>query len=74
MPEPGNPFFWRAYMDLRGSRNIGLGLGPIPLTEIIAYAEHCRITCPVQRTRLIRIIGAMDAVEREMHGNAKSAP
>lgn len=70
MPEPESPFFWRAYMDLRASRNIGMGFGPIPFSEIMAYADHCGMNCPVQRARLVHIIGAMDAVERDMHGNA----
>lgn len=67
MPEPENLFFWQAYMELRVSRNVGFGFGAIPFSEIMTYADHCGITCPVQRARLVSMIGAMDAAEREVH-------
>lgn len=69
MPDPKNVFFWQAYATLRASRSTGMGVGAIPFSEIMAYADHCGMTCPVQRQRLVRIIGAMDAVERDQHGN-----
>nr|WP_309504280.1 hypothetical protein [uncultured Roseovarius sp.] len=74
MPEPESAFFWSAYMTLRNSRTIGMAASGIPFTEITAYADHCGMTCPVERHRLVSIIGAMEAAEREVHGNSKPAP
>ena len=63
MPEPESSFLWRAYMVLRRSRTAGMGAGPIPFNQIMEYADHCGMGCPVERDRLVRIMGEMDAVE-----------
>lgn len=68
---PQSKFYWVAYHHLRGSRQMGFGIGPIPMTEILAYAEHAGISCPVNRSRFIRMMVRLDNVEREHHGNAK---
>lgn len=38
---PWNKFYWDAFHDLSTERQIGMGLGPIPRSHIMAYAaEH----------------------------------
>ncbi|WP_108482258.1 phage tail assembly chaperone [Oceaniglobus ichthyenteri] len=67
--EPCNWLYWQAFHHLRGSRQQGMGLGPIPFSEIMAYADsYLGITCPVDRGRLVRMIMAMDNAERAAMG------
>ena len=42
-----------------------MAVGSIPISEIMAYADGILgITCPVDRARLVRMIGVMDDAER----------
>lgn len=59
--QPENLFFWTAFQQLRGSRGIN---GPIPFSEIAAYADFIGLECPVMRGRLARIVTALDIAER----------
>lgn len=65
MPEPESRFYWQAYHHLRGSRQIGFGIGPIPFAAIMEYADFAAVTCPVERNSLVRLITAMDNAERD---------
>lgn len=65
---PDNLFMWSAYNALRGSRQIGMAVGPIPFTEIAAYCAWLGMTCPVQKQRLVRMVGALDRAERDYLG------
>lgn len=63
--EPENLLYWNAFTHLRGSRQQGMAVGSIPLSEIMAYADGILgLTCPVDRARLVRMVGAMDDAER----------
>tara|TARA_Y100000588_G_C13681521_1_gene680556 strand:+ start:261 stop:551 length:291 start_codon:yes stop_codon:yes gene_type:complete len=63
--EPENLLYWNAFTHLRGSRQQGMAVGSIPISEIMAYADGILgITCPVDRARLVRMIGVMDDAER----------
>jgi hypothetical protein len=63
--EPENLLYWNAFINLRGSRQQGMSAGSIPLSEIMAYADGILgMTCPVDRARLVRMIGIMDEAER----------
>lgn len=42
--------------------------GPIPFSEIAAYADWAGIACPVQRSRLVRMVIAMDNAELTADG------
>lgn len=66
MTEPVSWYFWQAYHHLRGSRQSGFGVGAIPFSEIMDYAERfIGIECPVQKSRLVRMVVALDNVEME---------
>lgn len=58
-------------MALRGEMSGGLDITAIPISSILAYAEHAGIDCPVGRQRLINMIGHMSEAERS-HANIKS--
>ncbi|QDP65861.1 MAG: hypothetical protein Unbinned7865contig1001_60 [Prokaryotic dsDNA virus sp.] len=63
--EPENAFYWQAFHMLRGSRSVGgMGIGAIPLDAILGYADLAGMTCPVEKTRLARIMIMMDNAER----------
>ena len=66
MAVPENWFMWQAFQHLRGARGFN---GPIPFGEIAKYSEWAGITCPIQRTRLMNIVMALDNAERT-HGAA----
>lgn len=63
--EPENLLYWNAFINLRKSRQQGMSAGAIPFSEIMAYADGILcLTCPVDRARLVRMIGVMDDAER----------
>lgn len=68
---PDSWFYWQAYHHLRGSRQIGMGVGAIPFDAIAAYCDWARITCPVRRAMLARVVMTLDNTERE-HGAAST--
>lgn len=61
--EPESWLYWQAYHYLRGSRQQGMGVGPIPFSEIAAYSDWLGLICPVERGRLLRMVTAMDNAE-----------
>lgn len=70
--EPQDPFFYTAFMALRGSRTVGMAMGAIPFSEIMRYADYAGIDCPTMRARLVRMVIHLDNVEIGLYGNAKS--
>ncbi len=60
LAEPNNMFLWQAFTHLQHSRSVGFAAGRIPISEIKAYADYIEIDCPVQKTRLLTAIQAMD--------------
>lgn len=61
--------YWTAFWELDCSRQIGLGIGPIPVSEIKAYCDLCGIGNPIERHRLMRMVQVLDreylAIEAE---------
>lgn len=66
--EPESWAYWQAFHHLRGSRSVGMALGPIPFAAISNYSDWLGMTCPVDRARLVKIVMALDNVEREFLG------
>jgi len=66
--EPESWFFWQAYHHLRSSRPMGFGVGSIPFSEISSYSDWIGQTCPVAKSRLVKMVVALDNVEREFLG------
>lgn len=52
---------WKAFSDLSSDRAIGMGLGPIPVTAMLRYAEFCGLddVDAIERFRLI--VSSVDA-------------
>jgi hypothetical protein len=53
-------FYWTAFIDLSGERQLGMGVGPIPRSKIREYAIECGWDGVDEIERLCRIIGEMD--------------
>jgi hypothetical protein len=53
-------FFWTAFSDLSGERQIGMGIGPIPRSKIRDYAIECGMDGVDEIDRLCRVIMEMD--------------
>jgi len=70
--DPESWFLWQAFYHLRGSRPIGLATGPIPFAAISNYSEWLGQTCPVEKGRLVRVVMALDNVEREFMGRKQA--
>lgn len=49
-----------AFLDLTSSRQIGWGIGPIPVSEVTAYCDLVGMADPVSRIEFLRLIRAMD--------------
>ena len=47
--EPGEEFFIGAFFELSSCRQIGMGLGPIPWSAIVEYADRVRLAADVRR-------------------------
>ncbi len=63
---------WRAFLALRGDRQIGFGgVGAIPFLAIDRYAQRYGITGADQFDRFLTLIMAMDDAYRE-HANKKT--
>jgi len=41
---PYDSFYLEALNELSSSRNVGMGVGPIPTEAILRYAQHYRLT------------------------------
>jgi hypothetical protein len=54
--------YWKAFQVLSSSRQIGMGIGAIPLTEIEAYMRIYGIEDQEEREDMVYLIGEMDRV------------
>ena len=64
--------YWEAFQILGGSRIVHQGgVGPIPLTEIVAYMDATYLRNVDERLKLIRMIQSLDNVYVQ-HINEKS--
>ena len=64
--------YWEAFHILGGSRIIHqAGIGPIPLTEIVAYMDTIYLRDVDERLRMVRMIQSLDNVYTK-HVNDKS--
>lgn len=59
-PVPENAFLWTAFRHLQRSRNMN---GHVPISEINAYCEFAGIDDPVQRSRLLTVVMALNEME-----------
>ena len=64
--QPGDAFYLRAWHDLSTCRSIGMDLGPIPWTAILAYSHHLGL-CDSMVETLALIVRQMDEAYREWH-------
>lgn len=62
---PGLEIYWAAYFELQSDRPIGMGLGPIPWSSIVKWAEINGLTDLHDITVLTGFIRAMEAADRE---------
>lgn len=53
-------YYMKVFSDLNSSRQSGMGVGPIPLSEIRAYCDMFGITDLNERADLLFIIQQMD--------------
>ena len=64
--------YWEAFQVLSGSRIVHQGgIGPIPLTEIVAYMDAVYLRNVDERLKLIKMIQSLDSVYTN-HVNTKS--
>lgn len=59
---PYNRFYLEAFYSLNNSRQIGMGVGPIPCSEVLAFCQMHGDFDPTERLRLWRLINRMDTV------------
>ena len=62
----GDDWYMRAFADLSTTRGMGLALGPIPWTAIVAYADRAGLDPECTRA-LVTIVSAMDRAWLEYH-------
>lgn len=60
-PDPALALFWCGFVALSPSRPAGLGVGAIPMSEILAYCELIGVTGTEERALFASIIQRMDA-------------
>ena len=68
---PQNAWAWSAFQALRGSRQYGMSVGPVPISEIASYCDFVGLNDTVSKQRLARFVMALDQAERE-HGNTRN--
>lgn len=78
--------FWNAFHVLSNSRQIGMGIGGIPLSAFESYFRIYRITDQEDQLEYIYMVGALDSEylafqnekskkqSKEVNSNAKSRP
>jgi hypothetical protein len=57
---PEAEFYWKAFSDLSSDRTIGMGLGPIPFSAIVRYAELYGLADLDEFERLREIVSEVD--------------
>ena len=69
--DPALSFFWEAFVSLSPSRAMGMSVGAIPLSEIIAFCHMAAVDGPHERGVLARMVGAMDRAFLKWHQKKK---
>ena len=64
---PGAFSLWEAWQALQWSRDVGFGIGAIPVSEVLAYCALMGISDLDQRERLLRAIQRLDEVFLKHH-------
>lgn len=64
---------YQAFAVLSSSRRMGMSIAPIPISEILAYANYCYITDYEQRDVFLRRIKLLDRVFLEWHQKKANA-
>jgi hypothetical protein len=59
--------FWEAFVQLSHSRNVGMSLGAIPISEVLAYCVYFSIVDIDERGCLLRIISDLDSHYLELN-------
>ncbi len=59
--------YWQAFCVLSPSRQLGMSVGSIPLSEIVAYLTLCDVTDPEERGDYVRFVQAIDRVFVQHH-------
>jgi len=62
---------WNAFWHLSGSRQIGMGLGNIQISEIYAYMQMFEITDVGERRDFLRHIQVLDSTYLEFHNEKR---
>ena len=52
-------------MRLASSRQFGMGIGPIPISEILAFVQYVGLDSAFERDRLLHLMGQADGVYLE---------
>lgn len=66
----GDDFYMKSFYDLGTERSIGMSLGPIPWSKIVAYASHYGLEPDVTEA-FVDIIREMDVVYLDYNANNK---
>lgn len=54
-------FYWKAFSDVSSDRGVGMGMGPIPFSAILRYAELYGIGDLDEFERLRQIVSEIDS-------------
>ena len=63
--------YWDAYHDLTSSRQIGMDIAAIPVSEITAYLDFIGLTDDDDRMDYLKIIQGIDAEYLEHHAETR---
>lgn len=69
-----NRHFLEAFYDLNPSRQIGMTIGPIPCSEVLAYVQLLGDYTADERLRLLRVVRRLDAAYMEFTASKKTSP
>lgn len=67
--QPQNRLFLEAFYDLNPSRQIGMTIGPIPCSEVLAYVQLLGDYTADERLRLLRIVRRLDSAYMEFNAS-----
>ncbi len=57
---PGAQAIWEAWQSLQWSREVGMGVGAIAVSEVLAYCELGGVTNLDYRAQLLRLLQRLD--------------
>ena len=73
--DEGVVFFWNAFQMLSPSRSVGMAVGGIPFSEILAFCDMAELRGIEERIEFVRVIQSMDAefLKHKPGGGGKNA-